>query len=76
MLGKKRSLCTSCGCHLFIEMDDAPDLLEVATGTFDGGTHPGHGDDKLSHVWTGSKVAWMEIPEDGLARYDKQAPED
>lgn len=69
-----RRFCKSCGCHLFIEMDDAPDLLEVATGTLDGGAHPGHAPDRLSHVWTGSKVSWLEIPDDGLARHEKEGP--
>ncbi len=70
-----RRFCSRCGCHLFIEMDDYPDLIEVVTGTIDGGEHPGHAEDQLFHLWVGSKVPWMDITDD-LAQYDEAAPED
>ncbi|MFQ5791672.1 MAG: GFA family protein, partial [Acidobacteriota bacterium] len=70
-----RRFCTICGCPLFIEMDDVPELIEIATGTLDGGAHPGHPRASLKHLWVGSKVPWYEITDD-LPRFEEAAPED
>lgn len=70
----RRRFCKTCGCHLFIESDNAPDTVEISTGTIDDGAHPGHEPDQLFHVWVGSKVAWHEITDD-LPRYERSLTE-
>ena len=71
----RRYFCKNCGCPLYILSDNHPDIVELATGTLDGGAHPGHPDGKLCHMWVGSKVSWHPITDD-LPQYEKSTPED
>ena len=59
-----RKFCKTCGGHLFEEGAEEPNLVYFTTGTLDGGAHPGHPDDKLYHIFVGSKVPWYEITDD------------
>ncbi|MBI3301432.1 MAG: GFA family protein [Deltaproteobacteria bacterium] len=59
-----RHFCKTCGCQLTIDLDDAPDVVAVATGTIDNGAHPGHPQETLRHIFVGSKVPWYNINED------------
>ena len=65
-----RYFCKTCGAPLFILADDAPDIVELATGTLDGGAHPGHAEGAESHIFVGSKIPWYEIT-DGLPQKDE-----
>lgn len=67
-----RRFCKTCGCPLFIEMDDEPEVTLIAAGTLDGGAHPGHAPESLKRIWVGSKAAWYEIPDD-LPQFDESA---
>ena len=64
-----RHFCKTCGCQLFALDDDHPEIVEVATGTFDGGAHPGHPESSLRHIYFKSKVPWLEV-KDELPKLD------
>ena len=56
-----RHFCRTCGCQIYVEIDDDPDILGMAPGTRDDGAHPGHPDDSVVHNYVGSKVPWYDI---------------
>ena len=60
----RRNFCKSCGCHIFDELVGNTSVLELATGTLDGGAHPGHPPASLRHIFVGSKVPWHAITDD------------
>ena len=59
-----RNFCKTCGCQLTIDLDDAPDIVAIATGSLDEGAHPGHPPETLRHIFVSSKVPWYEIKDD------------
>ena len=66
----QRSFCRICGCALFFEADEDLGVIDFATGTLDGGAHPGHPSEEEMHIFVGSKVPWYEIT-DGLPQFDE-----
>lgn len=59
-----RHFCKTCGCHLYIDDDKHPEVVEFATGTLDKGAHPGHADTALKHIYYKFKVPWLEVNDD------------
>ncbi len=59
-----RNFCKSCGCHVTIDVDEAPDIVLITTGTLDGGKDPGHPRETLRHAYVDSKVPWYVIGDD------------
>lgn len=55
-----RHFCKNCGCPITFEID-GKDFIAVASGTIDGGAHPGHPPQTLRHAYATSKVPWYEI---------------
>lgn len=62
--GNHRHFCRTCGCQLYTEIDSTPDAVYYATGTLDGGAHPGHPKSREQHIFVGSKVPWFKIADD------------
>lgn len=60
--GNWREFCTTCGCHLFMTVDQFPDEIYVWVASLDEGAHPGHPADKDMHVFTDSRAAWETLP--------------
>lgn len=69
--GSHRHFCRTCGCHLFGDSPDAPDLRWFTPATLDGGAHPGHPADTERHIYAGSKVPWYEITDD-LPKFEEE----
>jgi hypothetical protein len=67
--GMAKAYCVECGGHLFAGSLDA-EFVSVRLGTIAGdpGIRP------ECHQWVSSAVAWEDIPDDGLPRYDESAP--
>lgn len=55
-----RHFCRTCGCQLFIDVDEKPELRWYTPATADG--HPGHTAEP--HIFVGSKLHWYEIADD------------
>lgn len=68
--GNWRKFCSTCGCHLFMTVDDFLDEIYVWVASLDGGAHPGHPADKEVHIFVGSKVPWEQVA-DGLPQFDQ-----
>jgi hypothetical protein len=60
--GVDRQFCRTCGCQLFIEVAESPDLRWYMPGVCDG--HPGHAKSQEKHIFVESKVPWYEIQDD------------
>lgn len=61
-----RRFCTTCGSHLFVDIDPMPEIVVLQTGNFDGGAEPSPKvAESIYHVYVDSKVPWFEI-KDGL----------
>jgi len=71
--GVRRRFCRRCGCQLFCEIDSDPDFDWFTPGTLDGGVHPGHTQAREHHIFSGSKVAWLDINDD-LKQYEDYPP--
>jgi hypothetical protein len=67
--GMPKAYCVECGGHLFAGSLEA-DFVSVRLGAISGdpGIRPEF------HQWVSSAVAWEEIPDDGLPRYDEARP--
>ncbi|MBK6616713.1 GFA family protein [Ottowia sp.] len=61
--------CNACGSSLFVEKTQVG-LLHVRLGTLD----ESHGVRPQAHVHVASKASWFDIPNDGLPRFDGEAP--
>jgi hypothetical protein len=70
--GIRRQFCRTCGCPLFIFLDDTPDVVYFTAATLDGGKHPGHPRDMECHIYVGSKVEWERIADD-LPQFETEA---
>lgn len=66
--GVRRIFCGRCGCPLFFDYDGGEDVVDVATGTIDGGAHPGHAPAHEGHIYVASKVPWLRL-NDGLRQW-------
>ena len=60
--GVHRRFCKTCGCQMFIDIDDTPDIRYYCPGTADG--HPGHEQSAEKHIFVGSKVSWYRLQDD------------
>ena len=60
--GVHRLFCRTCGCQMFIDVDDTPDRRYYCPGTADG--HPGHARSVERHIYVASKVPWYRIQDD------------
>ncbi len=67
--GLPKAYCVECGGHLFAGSLDA-DFVSVRLGAVSGdpGIRPEF------HQWVSSAVAWEDIPDDGLPRYEEGRP--
>ena len=68
--GFSKLFCVGCGSSLFSRAPGAEEPSSVRLGAFD--SDPGVRPSFRTHV--GSAVAWEEIPDDGLPRYDRGRP--
>ncbi len=66
-----RHFCRTCGCDLFADLVDELECRLFAPATLDGGVHPGHPEDKESHIYVGSKAGWETIS-DGLPQFETE----
>ena len=68
--GVYRQFCKTCGCQMFIDVDESPDLRWYMPGVIDG--HPGHTKEQLKHIYVESKVSWYELEDHlpKLVRYE------
>ncbi|MFK7802536.1 MAG: GFA family protein [Anaerolineae bacterium] len=64
--GNWRKFCKTCGCHLFMVVDQFPEKIYVWVASLDGGAHPGHPADKEAHIFVESKAPWEQIPAETL----------
>lgn len=71
----ERQFCVSCGCHLFGYEDSEQKLMYFLPATLDGGAHPGHPDDKESHIYVRSKAPWERLTDD-LPQYATTSPDE
>ena len=60
----RRNFCTVCGCHVFDRLVGNTSVIELATGTLDGGAHPGHPEETRRHIFVGSKAPWHKITDE------------
>ncbi len=67
--GNWRQFCKTCGCHLFMIVDQFPKKIYVWIASLDDGAHPGHPDDKEAHIFVDSKAPWEQIPA-GTRQFD------
>ncbi len=67
--------CKTCGCFLFAYEESEPIYMYLAPATLDGGVHPGHPNDKESHIYVGSRAEWDRLGE-GIARYETDSPDE
>jgi hypothetical protein len=67
--GAAKSYCVECGGHVFSESPEA-DFVSVRLGAIvgDPGIRPS------VRQWVSSAASWEDIPDDGLPRYDEEAP--
>ena len=68
--GNWRKFCTTCGCHLFMTVDNFPDEIYVWVASLDGGAHPGHPTNREAHIFVGSKAPWEQVA-DGLPQFNR-----
>jgi hypothetical protein len=68
--GVYRQFCKTCGCQMFIDVDESPNLRWYMPGVIDG--HPGHTEAQMKHIYVESKVDWYELADDlpKLTRYE------
>lgn len=57
-----RQFCPACGTRLFHRRKDYAAMLNIKGGTFDDTRWL----KPAGHIWTGSKLAWVILPEDAL----------
>lgn len=62
-----RKFCSTCGSHMYLEVDAFPDFVLVHVPTLDRGVDPGAPPDRW--VFTNSKHPLVTIPDDGLPRH-------
>lgn len=69
--GKHRVFCSRCGSPVYSRRDADPGLLRLRLGTLeeDPGLRP------AAHAWTGEKAPWHRLPDDGLPRLVRGAPD-
>jgi hypothetical protein len=60
-------VCASCGVRLWSEPPKYPELSVLRPGTLDDAKQF----TPVAHIWTRSKLPWVQIPE-GAPRYEKQ----
>ncbi|MGH6952977.1 MAG: GFA family protein [Alphaproteobacteria bacterium] len=65
-----RLFCRTCGCQLFNDSDDEPNLIWYTPGTVDG--DPGNAPGMEMHIFVGSKLPWYRIA-DGLPQHHEFA---
>ena len=65
-----RHFCSSCGSHVYGEMEGDPDTISFSVGTLDDGADPGGRQGKDRHIFWGSRMGWYE-PSDGLPSVDE-----
>jgi len=69
-LAKSNRRCADCGCCLWGEIGDFPEIVALQAGTLDDTSWL----EPIAHIWTSSAQPWVEIPTNVLV-YEKQ-PED
>lgn len=57
-----RQFCPTCGTRLFHRRKDYAAMLNIKGGTFDDT----HWLTPAGHIWTGSKMAWVLLPDDAM----------
>jgi hypothetical protein len=67
--GKPKAYCGECGGALFAGSLDG-EVVAIRLGAVEG--DPGIRPER--HQWVSSAVAWEEIPDDGLPRFEEAAP--
>lgn len=67
--------CATCGSRLLAYEDSEPDLMYFMPATLDGGAHPGHPQDRESHIHVASKAPWERLADD-LPKYDEASPDE
>jgi hypothetical protein len=64
-----RHFCKTCGCQMFIDVDDTPEKRWFMPGICDWPEDMREPPKPLEHVYVGSKVPWLPL-DDGLPRRD------
>lgn len=74
--GYERLFCPTCGSHVgWVSLPESgDDAVGIAAGCLDEGADPGHADEKVNHIFVGSKAPWFEIA-DGLPQFEAYADE-
>ena len=67
--------CRTCGSRLLAYEDSEPELMYFMPATLDGGIHPGHPQDRESHIHVGSKASWEHISDD-LPKFEEASPDE
>jgi len=62
-----RRFCSTCGAHVFGEMDSTPDEISLSVGTLDDGADPGGRAGNECHIFWESRAGWF-TPDDGVLR--------
>ena len=62
-----RHFCRTCGCQLFIDVDDTPEKIWFTPGTCDWPEDMKAPPGPLEHIFVGSKIPWLPL-DDGLPR--------
>jgi hypothetical protein len=69
--GSLKVFCTGCGCALYSQSPDDPEIVNPRLGAFDGdpGIRPQY------HQFAAYAPVWEALPEDGLPRYPERRPQ-
>ena len=55
-----RCFCSQCGCAVWFESLDYPDIVAIPLGAIDTGTVP----EPEMHLWLDSKPDWCQVLDD------------
>lgn len=69
-----RGFCPKCGSSVSMKYDYEPELLSVTTGTIDS-AHQGKIPKPSCYLFLQEKVAWFDMPDDGVGRWDRFSPD-
>jgi len=65
-----RHFCSTCGAHVFEDVDSRPDAVWLSVGTLDDGADPGGRAGRERHIFWESRTGWYE-PGDDLPKVEK-----
>ena len=64
--------CRECGAYLYAQSQEDPAQICVPLGAIDGdpGVRPS------VHQFVASAASWVDLPDDGLPRFEQRMPDD